>query len=161
LENGSFEEILEGTESPRAWHYQRQLQLTTGDGAPDGERYAKFRNLEPSRGAQALQGLAIDGRAIQEIDLSCWVRVAGVGQGGDASPGGSLAISFYDQQRKTVGDHGLGPWRGTFDWRVLSVRIPVPIRAREAIVRIGLFGAVGELDLDAVELKVIRRRSTP
>ena len=56
--------------------------------------------------------------------------------------------------RATVGEESIGPFAGTFDWREEAGRIRVPLRAREAIVRIGLLGAVGELSLDDLQLQV-------
>ena len=62
-----------------------------------------------------------------------------------------VVISFYDENRATVGEAGLGPWHGTFDWQTESKRINVPPKAREAILRIGLLGARGR--------NLVRRRS--
>jgi len=49
----------------------------------------------------------------------------------------------------------LGPWRASFPWQRERARCPVPIRAREAIIRIGLLGAVGEISFDAIELRAV------
>ncbi len=51
-----------------------------------------------------------------------------------------------------VGQRGLGPWRGTADWKREEGRIRVPTNAREAIVRIGLLGGVGEVSFDDVQI---------
>jgi hypothetical protein len=56
-----------------------------------------------------------------------------------------------------VGEVGLGPWRGTFAWQLESKRINVPLKAREAFLRIGLLGAVGDISFDAVELKAVKK----
>ena len=45
----------------------------------------------------------------------------------------------------------------TFSWQLERGQIDVPARAREAIVRIGLFGAVGQISLDAIELKAAKK----
>ena len=73
------------------------------------------------------------------------------GQTSQQLPG--ILICFYDENRAIVGDAGLGPWRGSFDWQTDSKRINVPPKAREAIIRIGLLGAVGEISFDEIELK--------
>jgi len=65
-----------------------------------------------------------------------------------------VAITFYDENRATIGRHSVGPWRGTFDWQREQARISVPPRAREAIIHIGLLGARGQLDLDNLTLRV-------
>ena len=64
---------------------------------------------------------------------------------------------FYDENRATVGEVGLGPWRGTFGWQAETKRVNVPPKAREAGMCIGLLGAVGELSVDAVEVKAVRK----
>ena len=76
-----------------------------------------------------------------------------------AQSGGSLprvAITFFDQNRNTVGEGCVGPWRGTFSWQRDSARIAVPLKAREAIIQIGLLGALGELALDEIELSAVK-----
>ena len=45
-----------------------------------------------------------------------------------------------------------GPWQGTSDWKTDVKTIPVPIKAREMIVRIGLNGATGKLWLDDLSI---------
>ena len=67
-------------------------------------------------------------------------------------------ITFYDDNRAIVGEEMIGPWRGTFAWKAQSGRIIVPPKAREAIVRIGLFGATGEISLDNIRLEPLRGR---
>ena len=57
------------------------------------------------------------------------------------------------QKISIIGRDFIGPWRGTFDWRRQSGRIEVPAHTREAIVHLGLFGAIGQLDIDAVEMR--------
>ena len=65
-------------------------------------------------------------------------------------------IIFYGENRATVGQGTVGPFLGSFDWQPERRRIDVPARAREAVLRIGLLGAVGELDVDQVELKAVK-----
>jgi protein-L-isoaspartate(D-aspartate) O-methyltransferase len=160
VNNGGFEEIIGDPESQSVigWHYQRQLQLPLNDGAPAGEHYAKFTNDQPGRSAQALQGLGIDGRAIQELEASCWVRGKGIKPGQNPEQLGLLMIHFYDEQRETVGTSFLGPWRGDFEWKQVKGKIRVPPTAREAIIGVGLFGAVGELSVDLVEIEPTKRK---
>ncbi|GAF77635.1 unnamed protein product, partial [marine sediment metagenome] len=45
---------------------------------------------------------------------------------------------------------------GTFAWQSETGRIAVPTRAREAILRIGLLGAVGEISFDDIQLKAVK-----
>ncbi len=153
LANGDFEERVGNSKLPEGWHYQRQLQLISGDEAPSGENYVKFTNREPGLGCRALQGLGVDGRVVKQLKVTLEVRGRDIrpGQTSDQLP--SFVITFYDENRATVSYSVVGQWRGTFPWKEESDLIDVPPNAREAIARIGLLGAVGELSMDNVRLK--------
>jgi len=157
IANGSFEEIVEA--KPSGWHYQRQLELVESKDAPEGKHYVTFSNTEPGRGSRALQGLAVDGRKVGELEVSLWVRAKGVRQGNSDEEQPVLGIVFYDENRAQAGGTWVPeePWRGTFDWREEHDRIKVPQQAREAIVRIGLHGATGEVSFDDLRIKPIKR----
>ena len=125
--------------------------------APSGKNYAAFHNIEPGRGAQALQGFAIDGRKVKALEVSLRVRAQNIrpGQTPDQLP--MLGIIFYDENRGVLGEKTLGPWRDSFAWQHEKKRFDVPGRAREAIVRVGMFGALGELDVDDVKVKAAKK----
>ncbi|NUQ65175.1 MAG: protein-L-isoaspartate(D-aspartate) O-methyltransferase [Pirellulales bacterium] len=152
IHNGDFEEVVGESGEAAAWHYQRQAELVSGDGAPSGDHYMRFSNFQPGRGSQALQGMAVDGREVRNLRVSLYARGEELRQGQDAHQQPMLVITFYDDRRATAGQGSVGPWLGTFDWRQQSAVIPVPPRAREAIVRIGLQGATGKLSLDQIEI---------
>jgi protein-L-isoaspartate(D-aspartate) O-methyltransferase len=157
IENGGFEIVEGDPPAPVGWHYQRQLKsIEESKEAPEGERYITFKNTLPGRNSHALQGFAVDGRKVPQLKLSAMVRARDVHPGQTARQLPAILISFYDENRATVGEAGLGPWRGTFDWQSESRRINVPQKAREAILYIGLLGAIGEISFDAVQLKGIR-----
>ena len=67
-----------------------------------------------------------------------------------------IALASALDQRRDVGVFVIGPFRGSKDWKNHSRLIRIPPQAREAIVRIGLFGATGTADFDAVTIEVIR-----
>lgn len=169
--NGSFEEVVESQESkvesqsansgsrlstldsplssPAGWHYQRQLQLVSdAENAPDGERYVTFHNEEPGRGSHALQGFAVDGRKVSKLKLSYSVRGENIHRGQQPDNWPLIVVTFYDDSRAMIGHASVGPFYGSFDWRREEHQIAVPLKAKEAIIRIGLLGAVGELSLD-------------
>ena len=150
--NGSFEVYVEGAEGPTGWHYVRQAKVTVDAKSPDGKQYLNFSNSEPGRGSQALQGFAVDGRKVSELNVSMWVRMQDVkpGQTTDQLP--MLGITLYDERRAIIGQRGLGPWRGTFDWREEHERLKIPPQTREAILRIGLLGATGEAAFDGIKI---------
>lgn len=151
--NGDFEEVAGDPPEPSNWHYQRQLTLADSPAPPSGKQYALFRNAEPGRSAQALQGLAIDGRSVRALRVSASIRGREVTAGQTLTQVPVIALIFYDENRATVGDAYLGPWTGTFAWKSVASRVQVPPKAREAIVRIGMFGATGEFGIDAVKIE--------
>jgi protein-L-isoaspartate(D-aspartate) O-methyltransferase len=156
ITNGSFEELQQETQreqQPAGWHYQQQLTLKSdAQAARDGKNFALFQNAEPGRGCQALQGFAVDGRKVAALQVSAWVRSQNVQPGSRPDQAPAIVITFYDERRAAVGESSLGPFLGTFDWQEQSAMLRVPARAREAIVRIGLLGATGELSIDDVRL---------
>jgi protein-L-isoaspartate(D-aspartate) O-methyltransferase len=158
LVNGDFEDTVGDPPEPTGWHYQRQLQLMSDGPAPSGKQYVTFANAEPGRGAQALQGLACDGRRVKALKVTLHVRGKDIRPGEAPIQAPSLRISFYDENRAVVGEGMVGPWHGTFPWKVQSSRIVVPPKAREAIVGIGLFGATGDISLDNIRLEPARGR---
>jgi protein-L-isoaspartate(D-aspartate) O-methyltransferase len=159
IENGDFEQISGDPPTALAWHYQRQCQSVEDSQAPQGTRYLVFTNREPGRGSAALQGLGIDGRTVREIELSAWVRLADCKAGLAQLQLPDVAIVFYDDRRDTIGERSLGPWTGDAAWHQVSKRFSVPAQAREAIIRIGLFGGTGELALDDLRLAVTSQRT--
>lgn len=155
--NGSFEIDANADERADSWHYQRQTErLLTG--ATDGTVCLRFRNEESGRPAQILQGLAIDGRKVATINLSLDVKVEQPIQPGDKSfEQPALYIHFYDQVRRELETSTVGPWVRRQDWERDGRKIVVPPGAREAIIRVGLNGAVGTLSIDNVKLSFVPR----
>ena len=155
--NGDFErEPGESGQLP-GWYYQRQLHWRTGQAAPEGDHFITFRNEQAGRGARALQGFGVDGRKVGRLDVSAWVRTTDVrpGQTRDMLP--MIGVTFYDESRREVGQSWMGPWHGTSKWHRREKQIAVPIGAREGILRIGLFGAVGEASFDDVRMEPVAR----
>lgn len=151
--NGDFEmDAQEGDHVP-GWYYQRLATLVTGD-APQGRRFLRFDNSDPGRPASLLQGMAVDGRAIKQLQVSAWIRLQAV-QERHPQEYATIAMTFYDENRRDLGVQTLPPFRGTSGWHQVSGTFRVPPAAREALLRVGLFGAVGRLDVDDVQLTPI------
>ncbi len=150
---GSFEELGDDDSPLGGWFYQRQVVRQESDNAPDGMAYAKFENNTPGRSSHALQGFAIDGQSIRQLRISADVRTKAVVDGPKKDMAAAIVVSFYDEQRSPLGQQWLGPWHGTHDWSTKTKTFRVPGRAREAILRVGLFGATGELSVDKILVK--------
>jgi protein-L-isoaspartate(D-aspartate) O-methyltransferase len=152
LINGGFEEVIGSSGEPAGWYFVRQMKVVTAADAPEGRNYATFSNSEPGRACRALQGFPIDGRKVHELELSCMVRGSDMAPGVARNQAGQLAVLFLDENRATVGQGALGPWRGTFAWKRVTGLVKVPARAREGIVEIGLLGGTGEVSYDDVQI---------
>ena len=144
------------------WYYGRQvqqvpigLQRTTSKNGPKGKTVVRFSNKTPGLASHLLQGIAIDGREISQIRLGGRARTEKIKKGPaeDAMP--MIAITLYDELRSDLGTFRVGPFRGTRPWRQESRLIRVPVTTREAILRVGLFGATGVADFDEIEIKPI------
>ncbi len=150
LHNGGFEILDDGKSRPVGWHYQRQLVLEN-EAAPEGSSFVTIRNRDPGRSGQMLQALVLDGRLISTVTISLQIRGSNI-HNGEGTEKAALYIQYYDSERRPMPVEMLGPWDGTFDWKSVAKTIVVPEKAREAIVRIGLNGAVGRLSVDNVHL---------
>jgi protein-L-isoaspartate(D-aspartate) O-methyltransferase len=152
--NGDFETVLGKNDLPVGWHYLRQATTET----EEDDRCLSFSNQEIGKPSQALQGLAIDGRKVTEIEFSARVRGENLKPGPTEDQLPTILITFYDQRRAVITNKFLGKWQDTFDWKVVSRKFQVPPLAREAIIRLGLGGGTGRLDVDDIRLQ---RVTTP
>lgn len=155
--NGGFEQSSSDGVQFAGWYYQRQMQASVDPKAPEGKQYARFRNSEPGRPSHLLQGFGIDGRRISGTTISAWIKTNEVRPGSDSDALPRIAVTFYDQNRRELGTQWLGPWRDSLEWEHVSRSFRVPSTAREAILRVGLFGAVGEFGVDDVRLETNSR----
>lgn len=152
LLNASFEIDENKDGLPDSWHYQRLTELLT-ETPPDGKVFLRMESDDPGRLAQALQGMAIDGRKIGSVSIALQVRVEKIRPGNESYQKPMFVIHFYDQNRKEIESLVIGPWLRDTDWDTVGGIIPVPKEAREAIIRIGLNGATGRLDIDDIKFR--------
>jgi protein-L-isoaspartate(D-aspartate) O-methyltransferase len=166
--NGDFEAVIEergdetsetihernsDSEYVAGWYYGRQVKRLV----ENGNAMAHFENETAGLGSHLLQGIAIDGTEVSTIRLSTRVRTQDVVKGPDSDSWPMVAISYYDSSRRDLGMVSMGPYRGTRDWQTDSRVLRVPLAAKEAIIRIGLFGATGQADFDDVKIEKIGR----
>jgi protein-L-isoaspartate(D-aspartate) O-methyltransferase len=149
--NGDFAQVIGDPPQAKGWHYQRQAEVVR-DAASADKCFIRFHNTEPGRYAQALQAFAIDGRYVRQLEVTARVCLKDVKAGPTPQQLPLLGVTFYDENRATLTELGLGPWHGTNDWKTETKKIDVPLRAREAIVRIGLFGASGEVSFTNLKI---------
>ncbi|MCG8649101.1 MAG: protein-L-isoaspartate(D-aspartate) O-methyltransferase [Pirellulales bacterium] len=160
--NGDFETAAQGENADLpdylpGWYYGRQVKRVRGgsgdDAAAQGNAFARFENEIPGLNSHLLQGIAIDGREVSMIRLRGQVRTEEIRKGPSAEAMPMIAITLYDELRQDLGTFWLGPFRGTRPWRGASRLIRLPIQTREAILRVGLFGATGRADFDDVAIE--------
>jgi protein-L-isoaspartate(D-aspartate) O-methyltransferase len=156
VRNGGFEEVLDAGTVPAAWYYGR-LVLVAADGAGEGGRHLRLHNAEPGRPAQIFQGFAIDGAAVSRLRVRCMLRGNGIVGGTTDDERPVAVIKFFDSKRNRSALVTLGPWVGTFAWRQVDETVAVPAWAREASLMLGMCGATGTLDVDAVALEPLTR----
>lgn len=157
LINGDFEMPLPENGHVVGWYYQRGLTWENDGTAPTGKCYVRFDNDVSGQPTSLLQGLGIDGRAVTHIKLSGTIKVENVKQGVSSDELPAISIQFFDEDRKRVGIHWLGPFRGTKKWQNVHETFRVPLSTREAIVSIGLFGATGTACFDNVTLESVAK----
>lgn len=152
LVNGGFEDGLDEAGFVKGWYYQRQMTMVS-EGAPHGKNFVQFENDVPGQYAHLMQGFPIDGRLVPVVSFSASMASENVIQGNGVWDLPAAAVTFYDDQRKDLLTVGLGPMNGSQSWSEVSKpRIRVPVGTREAIVRVGLFGATGIARFDNVQL---------
>jgi len=95
IRNGDFEEREGQPPQPTAWHYQRQLELVT-DEAQAGKYCVRFRNAVPGRSSQALQGFAVAGRKVTQLEISVRVRGQDLRPAQTGLPFPRMVVSFFD-----------------------------------------------------------------
>ncbi len=156
FQNGSFEDAVGEPPAAIGWHYQRLSELAADKTAPDGRQFIRFSNSVPGRNSAALQGMGVDGRQVREITVLAWVQAKDV-RSGPQRESSDLVLVFYDEVRNPIAEANLGPWSGTFAWKEQTKTLTVPPNAREAICRVGLLGATGELDVDGLRVLVSKR----
>ena len=154
LLNGDFEQGLDDKGFVKGWYYQRKLNWVEEVLAPGGTHYVQFENNVPGQVAHLMQGFAIDGRKVNELEFAVSVALENVLVGPHKKDLPVATVTFYDSDRKELGSKYFGPWQGTMTWKNYRTQFKVPVGSREAIVRIGLFGATGKASFDRVVIRV-------
>ena len=139
------------------WYYGRQVRLVATD---QGSMAVRFENSTPGLASHLMQGLAVDGRIVPRMRLAISVKTDAVEVGPQSDQLPMATVTFYDEMRREVGYAALGPYGGTQQWRLESRLVGVPPAAREAIVRLGMFGATGAAEFDFVRLEPPLTRQT-
>lgn len=156
LINGDFEEQPLKTGDVPGWYYQRGMVWNSDKRSPSGEHYVSFNNDEAGTPTTLLQGFAIDGAVVRKLKISGFVRTQNVtmGQANDEWP--AITIQFFDAKRERLALNWIGPFKGTTGWLEKEKEFDVPVNTKEAILSIGLFGALGRVSYDNIRITPIK-----
>ncbi len=155
--NGDFE--VESTENfIPGWYYEFGAVLEKDSNAPSGKHVVKFANEQPGGPSMLLQGIPLDGRVVTKLRLSGHVKASGVKLGSVWEEQPFIVLQFTDEHRNRLGYNWLGPFVGDLDWTKVESVLDVPPESREAIVLIGLFGAVGSASFDNIAIEIVERK---
>src|SRR5690606_26218675 len=113
--NGNFEEPAPSEKFIPGWYYQRLGRVIKADAA-EGQQFVRFQNDIAGQGAFMLQGLPIRGQQVTALKLSASVRLENVRDAGNPAEYATIAVTFYDTNRRDLGVHTIGRLRGTHDW---------------------------------------------
>ncbi len=168
--NGDFEQGVDEKGFVKGWYYQRNLTWKTAESltkkndqpdTPDAEDSAdnhivEFNNQVPGQHAHLMQRFSIDGRKVPRLRFSARIACENTDKGLYPGDRPDVALWFYDEKLHEVGKTvKLGPFRESEAWHTRRKEIRVPIAARTAIVRIGLFGGTGIARFDDVQVEKI------
>lgn len=153
--NGDFEEGLDDKGFVKGWYYQRKCELVEEILAPSGTHYVRFKNDVPGQFSWLMQGFAIDGRAVSRIKLAASIACENVAPGPYPTDLPVIAIQFLAEDRSDLGTAYIGPFQGSMTWKHFNREFAVPVGAREAILRIGLFGATGSASFDNIVVEKV------
>lgn len=150
--NGDFEIPVPGGDIPDAWYYQRQCEWIKALDAPKGERCLKMSNSILNLSAGTMQGFALDGRKVKRLKFTYYVKGQEIFMNHDKGALPHLQMVFYDERRNDIACVQGTYWTGTFDWHKETVYFNVPPKTTFGIVQVGLFGCVGTVWLDNIEM---------
>jgi hypothetical protein len=145
---------------PDGWYNARDARWITEGGAPGaGPHFVRFECKDPGRPARLSRAFGVDGRKTEAVVIGLWIRQSNVQFGEREGDEPSLMIDFLGEELRQLSRGTLGPWtRSVRDrWTRVAKRIPVPPGTKDAILSVGLMGATGTLDIDALTLDLIAK----
>ena len=154
--NGDFEIDENDDGRVDGWHYQRHTEMCS-EKPMTGSVCLRFSNNTAGNLSQALQGSGVNGRNVAALDCAVWARTDAVAPGASKDDFAGIVFHFYDSVRREVGTTVVAKWRGTDNWQQTRRRVAVPPNAREMVIRIGLNGSTGTLDLDNFQMVAVPR----
>jgi hypothetical protein len=149
---------------PDGWYNARDA-IWEAKGGIAGPHFVRFESPRRGRPARLSRAFGVDGRNIEAIVLSFWIRLSNIQYGERNGEEPSLLIDFLGEELRQVSRGTMGPWTHTVgsSWTRVSKRFPVPTGTRDAIMSLGLMGAKGIMDFDGLTIDLVplgEQRST-
>lgn len=157
LRNGGFEQLMADGVTPATWYYGRQFEVVSDPTTPEGEHHLRLENADVGRPARLFQGFPVDGSLVGRLRITLSIRGEAVRPGASVNEQPAVTIAFFDHSRARSTTASFGGWLGTFEWREERGDLVVPPWAKEAILQIGMLGATGVVEVDAVRLVSVSR----
>ncbi len=157
LINGDFEAKVTTPGYIPGWYYEFNAKLTEDPKSPFGKNCVEFSSQKGELPSLLIQGLKLDGRETPVVVFKGAAIVEDVKAGKTATEVPVINLQLLDENREPIGSYWLGPFVGTSKWKVEEQTIRIPIKCREAILQVGLFGATGTIRFDGISLKPKKR----
>ena len=146
---------------PDGWYNASDARLVA-EGGKIGPNFVRFERNEEGAPAVLSRAFGIDGKKTGAIELGIWVRLNNIRLSEREGAEPALFIDFlgkgHGADLYALSRASLGPWTHTIrgnSWTRVVKRIPVPPGTLDAIMSVGLMGAMGTLDVDGLTVKLI------
>lgn len=151
-----FETDRDGDGVPDGWYNLRDATLVKGGGIV-GPTLLRFVSARPGRQARASRAFGVDGRKTEALIVGLWVKAEGLRTGERLGEDASLQIDFLGESLTATGRGLLGPWTDSTGrgWVHVVRRIAVAPGTRDAILTVGLLGAMGTLQIDGLTIEEV------
>lgn len=111
------------------------------------------RGRETELRASLKQSFGIDASKVKKFEISGAVRASNLCPRSSNSSAEVARIEYFDKDRKSLGEEAiLEIPLGETSWQEFKIDANPPARAREALLTIGLFDAIGTVDFDALTI---------
>ena len=122
-----------------------------------GPHCLRFESHNPGAPARLSRAFGIDGRKHEAIIIGLWVRITDLQAGERIGYDAGLIIDFLGEGLRQTTRGVVGPWTNGIGarWTRVAKRIAVPPGTRDAIMSVGLLGALGVLEIDGVTFDLV------
>jgi hypothetical protein len=148
-----FETDSDNDGVPDGWYNLRDARLVD-QGGTVGPKLIRFENSKPGRQARLSRAFGVDGRKTEALVIGLWVKGKDLRTGERLGEDAGLQIDFLGESLKSTGRGILGPFTAALGdkWVRMARRIEVPKGTRDAIMTVGLIGAIGTLEIDGLSI---------